>query len=134
MLKLSFDCAAVNLPDSPESNENLADILVGFKMVPTRHFIALHHALRVPQVSQYLEEFLTEDLPDSFTPKKFIRLGAGPQRVVLIIGDRLTRELELRVYETRDEFDSDLPELRLAAPGHADMFLAVMAASEPPHK
>lgn len=134
MLKISFDCAAVNLPDTPEPNENLAALIIGLKMVPASHGRALDYALRVPKVSQYLEEFLTEDLPDSFTTGRFIRLGAGPTRVVLITGDRLTRELELSIYDTRDEFDSDLPKLHLAVPGHSDMFLAVMSASEPPHE
>ncbi len=134
MLKLSFDCTAANLPDVPEANESLKDLLVGFKMIPARDGMALYNALQVPLVSQYLEEFLLEDLPDSFTPESFIRLGAGPARVVLIIGDRLTRELELSIYDTRDEFASDLPKLHLAAPGHSDMFLAVLSASQPPHK
>lgn len=134
MLKVSFDCSAVNLPDSPEPDENLASLIIGLKMVPASHGRALNDALRVPHVSQYLEEFLMEDLPDSFTPERFIRLGAGPTRVVLIVGDRLTRELELSIYDTRDEFAADLPKLHLAAPGHSDMFLAVLSASQPPTK
>lgn len=134
MLKLSFDCTAVDLLDSPEPIENLAALIIGLKMVPPRHGKALNEALQVPLVSQYLEEFLMEDPPDSFTPESYIRLGAGPTRVVLIIGDRLTRELELSIYDTRDEFASDLPKLHLAAPGHSDMFLAVLSASQPPNK